>query len=131
MSDDRTRVAQETAHRLFGVHVDLGARPGELAAGAELRRTFYEHAFADSWTRTALDDRSRSLVTLATLAALGAKDELRSHVAGALTLGVSAEEIVDLCIHVGVYAGVPRGGAAWDVASDVIDAQARRRAKQP
>jgi 4-carboxymuconolactone decarboxylase len=108
-------------------------KSGEPASAADLRRLFWEHPFADSWSRTALDNRSRSLVTVGIAAALGMERELRNHVAGALMLGITPDELVDTMIHVGVYAGVPRGSSAWTVASEVIVAasereEARRRA---
>ncbi|MDD2857841.1 MAG: carboxymuconolactone decarboxylase family protein [Candidatus Nanopelagicales bacterium] len=122
---ERSELAEATAQRLFGV--GLGTPPaGADQPGAAVRQVFAEHAYADSWTRTALDDRSRSLITIAMLAALSLQRELRPHLHGALTLGVTPEQIADVCVHVGVYAGVPRGSEAWSIAEEVISSRTTR-----
>ena len=54
-------------------------------------------------------------MAIAILASLGISDELRLHV---------HVEIADTCLHMGVYAGVPRGGAAWTSSKSVIAARA-------
>jgi alkylhydroperoxidase/carboxymuconolactone decarboxylase family protein YurZ len=46
-----------------------------------------------------------------------ASEELRSHIAGALNVGISREEIVEVIMHTSIYAG---GGAAMRVAADVL-----------
>ncbi|MFA7324700.1 MAG: carboxymuconolactone decarboxylase family protein [Candidatus Nanopelagicales bacterium] len=124
--NDRSDIAAATAKRLFGVDLDLAPRPGELEAAADMRRIFSEHAFTDSWTRTALDDQTRSLITIAILSTLGATTELRLHVHGALTLGVSPAQIAEACLHLGVYAGVPRANAAWSLAREVIESRTQQ-----
>jgi 4-carboxymuconolactone decarboxylase len=120
MPNERQDLASETARRIFGYQFDLEAKEGEPASAAELRQIFSQHAFADSWSRGSLDDRSRSLITVAIAATLGMERELQNHVAGALGVGVTPDELVDLFIHVGVYAGVPRGSSSWRMASEVI-----------
>lgn len=123
---ERLQLARETARRVSGAEFDTSAREHEPPEASQMRALFYEHAFADSWSRTALDDRSRSLVTIAALAALGAGQELRNHMFIALRLGVTPAELVDVCIQIGVYAGVPRGGAAWSAAEYVLERRASR-----
>jgi alkylhydroperoxidase/carboxymuconolactone decarboxylase family protein YurZ len=64
--------------------------------------------------------RDRSMITVAVLAALGQPEELRSHLAGALSVGLSREEIVEILMHVSIYAGVPAAGSALRVAAEVL-----------
>jgi 4-carboxymuconolactone decarboxylase len=64
--------------------------------------------------------RDRSMITVALLAALGQPEELRSHIAGALNVGITREEIVEILTHVSIYAGVPAAGSAMRVAADVL-----------
>ncbi|WP_300606332.1 carboxymuconolactone decarboxylase family protein [Trebonia sp.] len=127
-SSDRTADALATMRRIFGAELSLAAHDGEPESAGDLHRILFEHAFADSWSRTHLDDRSRSLITVAMLAVIGAERELRNHVAGAMGLGVTADELVDLFIHVGVYAGVAQAHQAWSTVSDVIEKVGARRA---
>jgi 4-carboxymuconolactone decarboxylase len=130
MNDDRKTTALDVTKQLFGRDMDLSARAGEPAAAADLRRLMHEHAFADSWTRTALDARTRSIATVTMAAALGWTDELRAHTLGALHLGVTPEELIDVFIHVGVYAGVVRGAGAWAQVSDLVSDRKARPASR-
>jgi 4-carboxymuconolactone decarboxylase len=79
-----------------------------------------ETAFGKLWSREALPLRDRSLITVAMLAALGRSGELRAHLAGARNLGISQEELVEVLMHVAVYAGVPAANEALTVAADAL-----------
>jgi 4-carboxymuconolactone decarboxylase len=79
-----------------------------------------QHAFGEIWSRPGLPVRDRSMITVAVLAALGHTDELRSHLAGALNVGLTREELVEVLMHVSIYAGVPATGAALRVAAEVL-----------
>jgi 4-carboxymuconolactone decarboxylase len=72
------------------------------------------------WSRPGLALRDRSLVTVAQLAALGRTDELRAHLAGALNVGISREELVEVLMQTAVYAGVPAANEALTVAAAVF-----------
>lgn len=89
-----------------------------------------------AWARPTLDRRTRSMLNLAMLTALGKPAELRLHVRGALANGVSAEEIKEILLHATVYCGIPAGLEAFKAANEVLtsagaisDAPARRSAK--
>ncbi len=62
--------------------------------------------WGEIWTRPGLDRRTRSLVTIAILAALD-REELDLHLEAAENCGVTPSEIVEVMFHVGAYAGVP------------------------
>ena len=79
-----------------------------------------EFCFGMFWSRPGLPVRDRSLITVALLAALGRHDELRGHLAGALNVGLSKEELVEALMHVGVYAGVPAAVSALNTAASVL-----------
>lgn len=91
---------------------------------ARLAPDFYryvtESAFGMLWSRPGLALRDRSLVTVAQLAALGQTDELRAHLAGALNVGITRVELVEVLMQTAVYAGVPAANAALKVAADVL-----------
>jgi 4-carboxymuconolactone decarboxylase len=91
---------------------------------AKLAPDFYryvaETAFGMIWSRSGLPIRDRSLVTVAQLAALGRTDELRAHLAGALNVGLSREELVEVLMQTAVYAGVPAANEALKVAAEVL-----------
>ncbi len=65
-------------------------------------------AYGEIYSRPGLDLRQRQLVTVAVLASMGGVEpQLRFHIAGALNVGCSPEEIVELMTHLVVYAGFP------------------------
>lgn len=79
-----------------------------------------EAAWGTVWSRPGLDLRSRSLVTLAFLAALGRHRELAGHVRGARRNGLTAEEIREVLLQAAVYCGVPLAAEALRCAEDVL-----------
>lgn len=87
----------------------------------DLARLVVEHAFGKVWTRPGLDTRSRSLITMATLAALNRGPQLRVHIRGALNLGIPEKEIVELLVHVGLYAGLPVMAEGLTAAREIFD----------
>ncbi|MFF3372225.1 carboxymuconolactone decarboxylase family protein [Streptomyces sp. NPDC002680] len=72
------------------------------------------------WSRPGLDLRTRSFLTLAALTALGHVRQLRRHVNSALNLGITPDEIHELFLHVGNYAGLPTWENAMPVAREVF-----------
>jgi 4-carboxymuconolactone decarboxylase len=79
------------------------------------------HAWGAVWTRDGLDRRTRSVITLTALTALGRENEIAMHVRAALGNGLTQEEIGELLIHTAVYAGVPAANAAFAIAQSVFD----------
>ncbi len=80
-----------------------------------------ENCWGEIWTRSAIPKKTRSLITIATLAALKAPAELKGHVRGALRNGCTVEEIQEVLLQATVYCGVPAGVEAFRAAKDVIE----------
>jgi 4-carboxymuconolactone decarboxylase len=80
-----------------------------------------KHAWGAVWTRDGLDRRTRSVITLTALTALGREHEIAMHVRAALRNGLTREEIAEVLIHTSVYAGVPAANAAFAIAQRVFD----------
>jgi 4-carboxymuconolactone decarboxylase len=78
------------------------------------------HAWGAVWTRPGLDRRTRSMLTVALLAALGHQHELAVHVRAALRNGVTAAELREVLTHTAVYAGVPAANTAFGIAQQVL-----------
>src|SRR5579859_4021057 len=126
---DRHELAQATAKRIFNNNVPTSAQPFEPESFGELRRMWVSYAFADSWTRTAIDDKTRSMITVAVLTAIGAETELKVHLDGALSLGVTPDQLADVLAHVSSYAGIARAGAALKFLSRNLERRAARAAE--
>ncbi len=74
-------------------------------------------AWGEVWSRPGLDRRTRSLLTIALLTALGQEHELALHVRAAVQHnGITADEVAETILHVAVYAGVPAANRAMAVA---------------
>lgn len=87
----------------------------------DLGRYVIEYPFGDVYCRPGLDLRSREMVTVAALTALGGCDsQLRVHINGALNVGVTREEIVEVMIQMSVYAGFPAALNGMSVAKTVF-----------
>ena len=79
------------------------------------------NAWGDVWQRPGLDMKTRSLITVAFLTALGKQHELKGHVRGALNNGATAAEIQEVLLHASIYCGVPTAVEAFRTAAEVID----------
>jgi 4-carboxymuconolactone decarboxylase len=90
-----------------------------IASTTELDRAFIEwittNVWGDLWADSTLDRKTRSMVTIAILAALG-RDELALHLRASMTTGVSDAELAQVLQHVAVYAGVPAANHAFHIA---------------
>ena len=80
------------------------------------------NAWGEVWVREGISKKTRSLVTIATLAALKASNELKGHVRGALRNGCTVQEIQEVLLHSVVYCGMPSGLEAFRAADEVIQA---------
>ena len=80
-----------------------------------------EYCWGAVWTREGLDRRTRSLLNLGMLTALGKSQELGAHVRGALTNGCTETEIQETLLQAAVYCGVPAGLEAFRVAERAIE----------
>ena len=78
-------------------------------------------AWGEVWARDGLDRRTRSMLTLALLTALGREGELPMHVRAARRHGLTPAEIGEVLLHTAVYAGVPAANAAFAIAQRVLD----------
>lgn len=78
------------------------------------------HCWGAIWGREELPRKTRSMLNLAMLGILNRPHELKAHIRGALTNGVTRAEIREIFLQLGVYAGVPAGVDAFRVARDVF-----------
>ncbi|MEN0139779.1 MAG: carboxymuconolactone decarboxylase family protein [Rhodococcus sp. (in: high G+C Gram-positive bacteria)] len=87
----------------------------------ELQRHITEHVWDAVWNRLGLTRRDRSLLNLGMLTALRADGELAGHVRGALTNGLTRDEIVEAIIQTAGYCGAPASLAAMRTVQQVLD----------
>jgi len=87
---------------------------------APFQRFVAEMAWGSVWAREELDLRTRSLITIALLAALGRWEQLEQHIRATRNTGATPEEIREALLHVAVYAGVPAANTAFALARRVL-----------
>ena len=79
-----------------------------------------EYCWGEIWGNDALPHKTRSIINLAMLSALGRSQELKGHVRGALRNGCTKAEIQAVLLQVAVYCGMPAGMEAFRVAKEVL-----------
>ena len=110
--DKGMRVRREV---LGDEHVDR-AEAGKTELDADFQLFITEVAWGSVWARPGLDRRTRSLITIAVLAALGRSEELALHLRASRNTGATPEQIAEALLHVAVYAGIPAANTALAVA---------------
>lgn len=104
----------------------LGAEyvDGSLARADEFMVDFQklvtEYCWGDVWNRPGLDRKHRSMLNLAMLTALNRPNELKLHLRGALTNGVTRDEIKEILLAACIYCGIPAGLDAFKTAVEVF-----------
>ncbi|WP_192246629.1 carboxymuconolactone decarboxylase family protein [Mesorhizobium silamurunense] len=79
-----------------------------------------EWCWDGTWNRPGLDRRSRSILNLGMIAALGKANEFKIHVRGALNNGVTKDELKEIFIQIGTYCGVPAALESFRLAKEVF-----------
>lgn len=100
---------------------------GSIAKADDFMMAFQEitteWCWGYAWTRPGLSHKTRSMLNLAMLTALGKPNELKLHVKGALANGLTVEEIKEILLHATVYCGIPAGLDAFKAAHEVLKAE--------
>lgn len=78
------------------------------------------YAWGEIWSRPGLPRRTRSMLTIAMLIAIGRFDELSLHLRGALNNGVTRDELKEVLLQAAIYCGVPAANSAFHVAQNVF-----------
>jgi 4-carboxymuconolactone decarboxylase len=121
MTEDPYDAGMNVRREMFGdAYVDRAvANTTEFTAAWQ--EFFTRYVWGSVWTRSGLDRRTRSVITLAVLTALGRENELPMHVRAARRNGLTTQEIGEVLLHTAVYAGVPAANTAFAVAQRVLE----------
>jgi 4-carboxymuconolactone decarboxylase len=88
---------------------------------ADFQQFITEHAWGAVWTRPGLERKTRHMLTIAILAALGKSDELALHVRASRNTGITQTELKETFMQLAVYAGVPAANHAFAVAKRIFE----------
>ena len=128
MSDDSLEIGMGVRREVLGAaHVDRA-----IAATTAFTRDFQEYitenVWGDIWSRPGLDRKTRSMLTIALMAALGRHEEFQLHIRATANTGVTREEVSEILLQVGAYAGVPTANSAYKLAADVYATMDKEKA---
>ena len=90
---------------------------------ADFQDLITRYAWGEIWSRSGLDRRTRSCITLTALVALGREEELAMHVRAALRIGLTPDEIKEVLLQTAVYCGVPAAVVAFRAAKEVLESK--------
>jgi 4-carboxymuconolactone decarboxylase len=125
--NSRYERGMEKIQQMYG---EVGAKTLESLReiAPDLGRYIVEFVFGDIHSRTGLDLKSREIATVAALTAMGnAAPQLRAHVHGALNVGCSETEIVEIMIQMSAYAGFPAALNGIQAAREVFAERAAKK----
>ena len=114
--DDGMRVRRQV---LGDEHVER-AEANKTDFDASFQQLITEFAWGSVWKGDTIDRKTRHLITIALLAALGQEEELKMHVRATQNTGVSPGEISEALLQVAVYAGVPAANAGFRAAKEIL-----------
>jgi 4-carboxymuconolactone decarboxylase len=102
-------------------HVEAALRSA-TPFSEDLQVLITQYAWGGVWARPGLDRRTRSMLTIALLAALGHHEELELHIRATRNTGVTRDEVKEVLLQTAVYAGVPAANAAFRHANRAYEA---------
>ncbi|MBW5469567.1 carboxymuconolactone decarboxylase family protein [Brevibacillus formosus] len=120
MAEIRYEVGSQVMNQVVG---ESGVRTREFLKGIapDFERFLVEFPFGDIYSRPGLDLKSREIATVAALTALGyAIPQLKVHINGALNVGCTKEEIMEIMMQMAVYAGFPAALNGLNAAKEVF-----------
>lgn len=120
MNDPQFEAGLATRKQVMGEEFVARAFAGVTDFTAPLQQHITRAAWGDVWQRPGLDLKTRSLITVAMLTALGKQNELKGHVRGALNNGATVQEIQEVLLHATIYCGVPTAVEAFRSAAEVV-----------
>ena len=120
--DSRYETGMKIRTEVLGAEHVARTKAQQTDLDADFQRFITETAWGTVWARPNLDRRTRSLITIGILAALGL-DELALHLRASRNTGVDPKEIIDVLFHVAIYAGIPAANTAFAMAKTHLEAK--------
>jgi 4-carboxymuconolactone decarboxylase len=119
LSDDLFEKGMAVRKSVLGAEYVARAEANKTDFDADWQRYATENAWGAVWTRPGLEKRTRSMLTIAMLAALGRTEELGAHIRATRNTGVTRDEVKEVLLQVAVYAGAPAANSAFATAKRV------------
>jgi 4-carboxymuconolactone decarboxylase len=121
MTDDRFNNGMKVRKSVLGEEHVQRTEANKTDFDADFQRFITETVWGSIWVRPGLEIKTRQLLAIAMLAALGKNEELALHVRATRNTGVTRGEVKEVLMQVAVYAGIPAANSAFAVAKRVYD----------
>jgi 4-carboxymuconolactone decarboxylase len=121
--DPVTQAGLATRRAVLGNDYVQAALDKATPFNAPLQELVTRNGWGSTWQRKGIDLKTRSIVTVSMLVALGRMHELKIHVRGAMNNGVTREELQEIFLHASVYCGFPAAVDAFRAAAEVVEPQ--------
>ena len=92
---------------------------------SEFQDLITRYAWGEIWTRPGLEQRTRRLLVLAMMVALGRQEEFKLHLRAAIDHGVPKDEVKEVLLQAAIYCGVPAANTAFHLAEEVFASLAK------
>jgi 4-carboxymuconolactone decarboxylase len=118
---ERREAGMKVRRKVLGdAHVDR-ASAHTTPLTAEFQDLITRYAWGEIWTRPGLDQRTRRILVLGTLIALGRFEEFRMHARAALNEGgFSQDDLKEVVLQQAIYCGVPAANTAFEVLREIV-----------
>jgi len=120
MADERYERGMSVRRAVLGDQYVDNALANMTELDADFQRFITETVWGAVWSRGGLDRKTRHLITITILAALGKENELALHLRATPNTGVTPDEVKELLLQVAAYAGVPAANSAFAIAKRVL-----------
>jgi 4-carboxymuconolactone decarboxylase len=121
MSEELLAKGKEIRAEVIGRDRSEGALKASNWFDLPFQELALRYCWGEIWGSDGLDRKTRSIINLSALSAMGKPNELKGHIRGALINGVTRKEIQEIFLQICVYAGVPTAGEAFKVAREVFE----------
>lgn len=128
MSNERYEQGQKIRREVLGdEYVDRAAR-----TTTDFNRPFQEliaeFVWGTLWSRPGLDRRTRALINIGMLTAMGRTEEVKIYLRAAPNIGVTQDDVREVLMQTAVYCGIPAALDSFRVAQQIFDEQSSQKA---
>jgi 4-carboxymuconolactone decarboxylase len=120
METERYERGRQVRRAVLGDDYVDRAEANQTELDADFQHFITETVWGEVWTRPGLNRKTRHMLTLALLAALGREHELETHLRAARNTGVTVDDLKEIFLQVAIYAGVPAANSAFAIAKRVL-----------
>ncbi|PEJ27223.1 4-carboxymuconolactone decarboxylase [Peribacillus butanolivorans] len=121
MNNERYKAGLEVRREVLGTDYVDNSINNANDFNMDLQKLVTEYCWGEVWTRPGISRKTRSIINIAMITALNRPHELKLHIQGAITNGVTKEEIKEVLLQTAIYCGVPAAIDSFRVAQEVFN----------